>query len=68
MKLFIKNMVSIRSKNVVKSELDKMGLHFCSIELGQVELKDEITDEQWIQLNMVLLAKGLEVMDDKRPS
>jgi hypothetical protein len=42
MKLFVKNMVSIRCKNVVKHELENMGIHYCSIDLGQVEMKDKL--------------------------
>ena len=59
-------MVSIRCKNVVKYELESMWVHFCSIELGQVELKDDITAEQHTRLKATLLKHGLELMDDKK--
>ena len=36
-------MVSIRCKMVVKSELDKLGLHYLKIELGEVEILEEDT-------------------------
>ena len=39
MKLLIKNMVSLRCKMIVKSELEKMHLHFTIVELGEVEIK-----------------------------
>jgi len=29
---------------VVKSELEKPGLHFTTVELGEVEITDKITD------------------------
>ena len=38
MKLLIKNMVSLRCKMIVKSELEKMNLHFTVVELGEVEI------------------------------
>ena len=37
MKLYIKNMVCIRCKMVVKKELEKLGLLYNSVELGEVE-------------------------------
>ena len=36
-KIFIKYMVSIRCKMVVKEELRKLGLHFILVDLGEVE-------------------------------
>ena len=66
MKLFIKYMVSIRCKMVVKSELDKLGLHYLKVELGEVNIKENLTDEQRNQLKTELLKSGLELMDDKK--
>ena len=44
MKLFIKNMVSLRCKMLVKSELEILGLHYTSVELGEVEIEVELRD------------------------
>jgi AraC-like DNA-binding protein len=59
-------MVSIRCKMVVKSELDKLGLHYGVVELGEVHVADEISDEQREQLKQELQKSGLELMDDKK--
>jgi AraC-like DNA-binding protein len=59
-------MVSIRCKMVVKSELDKLGLHYLKVELGEVNIREDLTDEQRNQLKTALLKSGLELMDDKR--
>ena len=59
-------MVSIRCKMVVKSELDKLGLHYLKVELGEVNVKENLTDEQLNQLKTELLKSGLELMDDKK--
>jgi AraC-like DNA-binding protein len=59
-------MVSLRCKLVVKSLLDKMGLHYISVELGEVVLTKHITAEQRRQLNIELLNFGLELMDDQK--
>jgi len=66
LKLFIKYMVSIRCKLMVKSELKKLGLHYIMVELGEVEIKENITAEQHAQLKTGLLKSGLELMDDQR--
>jgi PAS domain S-box-containing protein len=66
MKLYIKYMVSNRCKEVVKTELRKLGLHFVVVDLGEVEIMEDITLEQHDQLKKELLAVGLELMDDRR--
>src|SRR6185295_161726 len=37
-KLYIKNMVSLRCKLVVKSEMEKLKLKYAKVELGEVEM------------------------------
>jgi AraC-like DNA-binding protein len=59
-------MVSNRCKLAVKEELKKLGLHFIMVELGEVEIMENITTEQRILLNQRLTSIGLELMDDKR--
>ncbi|MCK9398839.1 MAG: helix-turn-helix domain-containing protein [Bacteroidales bacterium] len=66
MKLYIKYMVSIRCKMVVKSELDKLGLHYGVVDLGEVQIRESITAEQRARLKTALLKSGLELMDDKK--
>ena len=66
MKLFIRYMVSIRCKMVVKSELDKLGLHYTTVELGEVEVRENISSAQRRLLSAGLKATGLELMDDKK--
>lgn len=66
MKLYIKYMVSLRCKMVVKEELKKLGLKYVIVELGMVELLEDITASQLSQLKSALSRSGLEVMDDKK--
>ena len=40
MKLFIKYMVSIRCKMLVKAELERLGLHYTTVELGEVDIPE----------------------------
>ena len=66
MKLYIKYMVSIRCKMVVKEELEKLGLRHVILNLGSVELIDNLTSTQRDVLKLELLKSGLELMDDKK--
>lgn len=59
-------MVSTQCKKAVKTELRKLGLHFIVVELGEVEIMENISGEQRMQLKMELLESGLELMEDKR--
>ena len=59
-------MVCIRCKMVVKYELDKLGLHHTRIELGEVEIKEDLSEEQLNDLNVALKSCGLELIDDKK--
>ena len=66
MKLYIKYMVSIRCKMMVKEELKKLGLHYVTVNLGEVDLMEDITMEVREQIKIALLKSGLELMDDKK--
>jgi len=66
MKLYIKNMVSNRCKMIVKSELDKLGFHYILVELGVVEIMENISMEQRNQLDDALIQSGLKLLDDKK--
>src|SRR6187455_1853783 len=66
MKLLIKNMVSLRCKLLVKSELEKMHLHFSVLELGEVELAGQLSPDQQKELKSSLLKFGLELLEDKK--
>ena len=66
LKIYIKNMVCIRCKMVVKSELKKLGLHFIVVELGEADIKENVSKEQLDHLKEVLKKSGLELMDDKK--
>ena len=59
-------MVCIRCKMVVKSELDKLGLHYTRVELGEVEIMENISSEKIQRLNVALKKTGLELLDDHK--
>ena len=59
-------MVCIRCKMVVKSELEKLGLKYNTVELGEADILDEISTEHLDRLRIALKKTGLELMDDKK--
>ena len=59
-------MVSNRCKMAVKEELKNLGLHFIVVDLGEVEIMENITMAQRQVLKANLLQSGLELMDDKK--
>jgi len=50
----------------VKEELKKLGLHFIVVDLGEVEIMEEISSEVREQLRAALFSSGLGLMDDKK--
>ena len=66
MKLYIKNMVCSRCKMVVKSVLENIGIDAVSVELGEVELKNDISENQKSELLKNLRAVGFDLIDDRK--
>lgn len=65
MLLQIRNMESDRCKALVRKELANLGLHYKKVELGEVELKDSISEEQLKLIDTALRNYGFELMYDK---
>lgn len=59
-------MVCIRCQMVVKSELEKLGLHYIYVKIGEANIKESISPKQIAQLDKALKKSGLEIMDDKK--
>jgi AraC-like DNA-binding protein len=50
----------------VKTELEKFGLHHTRVELGETEIMEDLSAEQWDILSTSLKKIGLELLDDKK--
>ncbi len=59
-------MVSLRCKMLVKAELEKLNLKHNIVELGEVEIMNDLSAETHGELKKNLLQSGLELMDDQR--
>lgn len=66
MLLHIKNMESERCKTIVRDELNKLGLHYKKVELGEVELKAKISTEKLKLIDIALKNAGLELLMDNK--
>jgi YesN/AraC family two-component response regulator len=64
MRLQIRNMESERCKTIVKEELNRLGLLYDSVELGEVELKENVSDEELQLIGAALKKSGLELIVD----
>lgn len=66
MKLYIKNMVCIRCQMVVKAELEKLGLRYIDVKIGEADIIENIRPEQLELLDKALKKSGLLLMDTKK--
>jgi AraC-like DNA-binding protein len=64
--LYIKNMVSIRCQMVVKSELERLGINYTKVEVGEVEIISKVSKDQLYSLAAALKLTGLELMVDNK--
>lgn len=51
---------------IVKAELEKLSLHHTIVELGEVEIKENLSEKKEQALKEALLQYGLELMEDKK--
>ncbi|GGH21908.1 hypothetical protein GCM10007423_03370 [Dyadobacter endophyticus] len=51
---------------MVKEELKKLGIRYTDLDLGMVEILEEMTVKQRERLKANLLKSGLELLDDKK--
>jgi AraC-like DNA-binding protein len=59
-------MVCIRCQMVVKDELEKLGLQYIDVKIGEADIIENILPEQLEQLDIGLRKSGLQLMDNKK--
>jgi AraC-like DNA-binding protein len=59
-------MVSNRCKEAVKADLKRFGLHFIFVDLGEIEVMEDLSEEQFENLKTALSLSGFELMDNKK--
>ncbi|MGX1928352.1 helix-turn-helix domain-containing protein [Flagellimonas sp. 2504JD4-2] len=66
MRLYIKYMVSQRCKMLVREELIKLNLEHTILDLGMVEIMEDVPEDKLILFGHNLLKSGLELLDDTK--
>ena len=51
---------------VVKQQITKLSLHYLTVELGEVEIVENISTAQLMEFKVALSKFGLELLDDKK--
>jgi hypothetical protein len=64
--LKIKNMASSRCKTFVQKEMNRLGVYNITVELGEVELSEQLPEEKLRLLDIALRSAGLELLQDKK--
>lgn len=66
MKIYVKNMACESCKVVVKNALEELNLIPLKVELGEIETKGDVTDNQKKKLNSMIKKAGLELLEKKQ--
>lgn len=66
MKIYVKNMACESCKIVVKAALEEMGISPVKVELGEIETREVITDDEKKELNIKIKNAGLELLEKKQ--
>jgi len=64
--LHLRNMVCDRCKMVVRTELEKLGLHPLRVDLGEVELEESLSYDQRQKVDEAIRQYGFALIDDKK--
>ncbi len=64
--IYVKNMVCNRCIKVVSEELSKLGFTISGIELGKVEIQQELKELDLERIRKCLAEHGFELIDDRK--
>lgn len=65
MKIYVKNMACESCKVVVREALEELDISTVKVELGEIETKKDVTDDEKRQLNIKLKKVGLALLEKK---
>lgn len=66
MKIYVKNMACESCKLVVKEALEELDIIPVKVELGEIETKEDMTDDDKLKLNIKIKKVGLELLEKKQ--
>ncbi|HWA34642.1 MAG TPA: AraC family transcriptional regulator [Cyclobacteriaceae bacterium] len=65
MKIYVKNMVCGRCRTAVKNELEKAAMTYKSLELGEIELDGNVSEDSLKRFKEGIETLGFELIEDK---
>ncbi len=65
MKIYVKNMACESCKIFVKESLDELGIPTVKVGLGEIETKNDVSNEDKLKLNTKIKKAGLELLEKK---
>jgi len=65
LKAFIKNMTTVPSQKQVKSIVEDLGLQLVSIDIGEIEVAEILSDQQYVKLKESLHQNDFELISGK---
>lgn len=65
MKIYVKNMACESCKVVLRDALDELNIICYKIDLGEIETKHDVSDEDKVTLNKMIKKVGLELLEKK---
>ena len=66
MKIYVKNMACESCKVFVKDVLEELDISTVKVELGEIETKENVSDEEKLLLNKKIKEVGLELLEKKQ--
>ena len=66
MKIYVKNMACESCKLFVKTALEELNIPSVKVELGEIETKEDVSDEEKKELNTKIKMAGLELLEKKQ--
>src|SRR5688572_6290976 len=66
MKIYIKNMACESCKAFVRDALEELDIAPIKVELGEIETKKDVSDDEKLQLNRKIKTVGLELLEKKQ--
>lgn len=66
MKIYVKNMACESCKVVVKEALEELDISTIKVELGEIETRNDLSDDEKLKLNVKLKKVGLELLEKKQ--
>jgi AraC-like DNA-binding protein len=66
MKIYVKNMACESCKVFVREALEELNVTPIKVELGEIETREDMTNEEKLQLNAKIKTVGLELLEKKQ--